>query len=418
MNLLKKMAGMVFRPSDPQIAEMFGHGPSESGENINARSAMSISAVNACVALISGTISTLPVAVTRESRDGIPEDVPNHPLNRILQHSPNYDQTPIDFFDFMQTAIELEGDAMALKVRGAAGQLIGLDPMIPSSVSRRRLVNGKIEYRWTKENRSYVETEENVLHIRGPGGNPLGGMSTLAFARDTFGLARSAERTQSRIFRNGVRPTVALVFDKWLTPEQREKAELKFGERFSGVENSGKPIILEGGTKAEKLSIDPVDAEILMTRGFTVEEICRFFQTPPVMIGHTSKTTSWPTGVEQQFLLFLKLCLRRRVKRIEQAMEKQLLSQGEYARGLRIRFNFEALLRADSAARATFYQIMRQIGGMTVNEIRRLEGLPPVPGGDVVLVQMQDIPIAQAGKQQKPAIEAPKKDDDDEDDED
>jgi HK97 family phage portal protein len=366
------------------------------------------------VNLIAGAISTLPCAVSRETADGIPEDVPNHPLNRILQVSPNYDQTPIDFFDFMQTALELEGDAIALKIRGASGQIIGLDPLIPSNASRKRLANGKIEYRWTKDNRTFVETDENVLHIRGPGGHPLGGLSTLSYARDTFGLARSAERVQSRMMRNGVRPTLALTFPTWLTKEQREQGP-KLVEKFSGIENSGKPVILEGGTKVDKLTIDPVDAEILMTRGFTVEEVCRFFAVPPVMIGHTSKTTSWPAGVEQQFLLFLKLCLRRRIKRIEQAMEKQLLTPMEFARGLRIRFNFEALLRADSAARASFYQIMRQIGGLTINEIRKLEGRPPVAGGDTVLVQMQDIPISQAGKQNKPAVAAPQEDDDDED---
>lgn len=400
MNLLKKAAGMLFRPSDPRMSELFGHGVSESGEAITSRSALMISAVWGCVNLISGTVSTLPVRVIREKPDGYPEEVPEHPLNRILQISPNYDQTAVDFFDFMQAALELHGDAIARKIRGANGQLVGLDPVIPNAVSRRRLPDGRIEYRWTKENVTYVETEENVLHVRGFGGDPLGGLSTISFARDSMGLARSAERTQNRIFRNGVRPTVALTFDKWLSSEQREVANIKFPERFAGVENSGKPIVLEGGTKVEKLTIDPVDAEILMTRGFTVEELCRFFQVPPVLIGHTSKTTSWPTGVEQQFLLFLKLCLARRIKRLEQAMEKQLLSAGEHSRGLRVRFNLEGLLRADSAGRAQFYQIMRQIGGMTVNEIRRLERLPPVPGGDVVLVQMQDIPISQAGQQQ------------------
>lgn len=413
MNLLKKAAGMIFRPSDPRIVEMFGHGPSESGEAITSRTALMVSSVWACVNLISGTISTLPVRVTRETGDGVPVEV-DHPLNRILQISPNYDQTAVDFFDFMAAALELNGDGIALKLRNSTGQISGLDPVVPTTVARRRLSDGRIEYRWTKENRTYVETEENVLHIRGFGGDPLGGLSTLAFARDTFGLARSAERTQNRIFRNGVRPTVALTFDKWLSTEQREVANTKFPERFAGVENSGKPIVLEGGTKVDKLTIDPVDAEILMTRGFTVEEVCRFFQVPPVMIGHTSKTTSWPTGVEQQFLLFLKLCLRRRIKRIEQAMEKQLLSPGEFARGLRIRFNLEGLLRGDSVGRAQFYQIMRQIGGMTVNEIRRLEGLPPVAGGDVVLVQMQDIPISQAGRQQsEPQVTQGGDDDDD-----
>jgi HK97 family phage portal protein len=413
MNLLQKMAGMVFRPADPQIASLFGAGLSESGENINAGSAMRVSSVWACVNLIAGTISTLPVSVTRETADGVPEEVPGHWLNRILQVSPNYDQTPIDYLDFMASSLELEGDAISLKVRGSSGQVIGLDPLIASSVSRRRLVNGKIEYRWTKEGRTYVETDENILHIRGPGGNPLGGMSTLAFARDTFGLARSAERTQNNIMRNGIRPTVALSFANWLTKDQREASKL-LPDKFAGIENSGKPIVLEGGTSIEKLSIDPIDAEILLTRGFTVEEICRFFAVPPVMIGHTSKTTSWPSGVEQQFLLFMKLCLRRRVKRIEQAMEKQLLTPMEFARGLRVRFNFEALLRADSLARAQFYEIMRKCG-YTINYIRKLEGLPPVPGGDEILVQMQDIPISQAGKQQAPKEPAQITQEDDED---
>lgn len=400
MNLLKKMAGMVFRPSDSRFAEVFASngGISESGETVTLRTAMMVSTVYACVSRIAGTIATLPARVTKETPDGVPEDVPSHPLNRILGYSPNYDQTPIDFWEFMQTAIELEGDGIAFKIRGASGALLGLEPLKPSTVSRRRLSNGQIEYRWTKDGRTFNETDEAMLHIRGSGGDPLGGMSTLAVARDAIGLSRAAERTQGRIFRNGVRPTVAFTFDKWLTEDQRTKAETRFADRVGGVDSSGKPIILEGGTKAEKLTIDPVDAEILMTRNFTVEELCRFFDMPPVMVGHTSKTTSWPAGVEQQFLIFLQLCLRKRIKRLEMAMEKQLLTPAEYASGIRIRFNFEALLRADSKGRAEFYQIMRKIGGITINEIRALEGMPPVEGGDVVLVQMQDIPISQAGK--------------------
>lgn len=399
MNLLKKAATMLFRPSDERIAELLGSGMmSDAGESVTSRTAMQISTVNACVSRIAGTMATLPVGVVRVGVNGIPEDVPSHPLNRILRYSPNYDQTPIDFFDFMGSAIELEGDAIAAKIFGGTGQVVGLEPLVPSSVSRRRLANGKIEYRWTKDGRSFVTTEENVLHIRGPGGNPLGGRSTLSYARDTMGLARAAERTQGRIFKNGVRPTVALTFDAWLKPDQRDLAKTKLANDIAGVDNSGRPVVLEGGSKIEKLSIDPVDAEILMTRSFTVEELCRFFDMPPVMIGHTSKTTSWPAGVEAQFLIFMQLCLLKRVKRFEAAMEKQLLTPQEWARGLRIKFNLEGLLRAESLGRAQFYQIMRQIGAYTINEIRALEGKTPVQGGDEILVQMQDIPLAQAGK--------------------
>jgi HK97 family phage portal protein len=112
------------------------------------------------------------------------------------------------------------------------------------------------------------------------------------------------------------------------------------------------------------------------------------------MIGHTEKSTSWGSGLEQQTLGFQKFTLRRRLKRIEQALEKQLLTPQDRASGVTIEFNLEGLLRADSAGRARFYQQMTQIGAMTINEVRALENLPPVEGGEVPRMQMQNRPIA------------------------
>src|SRR3546814_9906024 len=91
----------------------------------------------------------------------------------------------------------------------------------------------------------------------------------------------------------------------------------------------------------------------------SVEEICRFFGVPPFMVGHTEKSTSWGTGLEQQTLGFQKFTLRRRLKRIEQALEKQILTPRDRADGITIEFNLEGLLRADSSARADFYREMR-----------------------------------------------------------
>ena len=125
--------------------------------------------------------------------------------------------------------------------------------------------------------------------------------------------------------------------------------------------------------------------------------VCRFFGVPPFMVGHTEKTTSWGTGLEQQTLGFQKFTLRRRLKRIEQALAKQLLSPADRQAGLVIEFNLEGLLRGDSAARASFYQSMLGSGVMTINEVRALENLPPVEGGDVPRMQMQNVPISQAG---------------------
>ncbi|RAP39091.1 phage portal protein, partial [Rhodovulum viride] len=190
---------------------------------------------------------------------------------------------------------------------------------------------------------------------RGPGGDPLGGMSTLQFGRQAFSSALAAERSAAGMFRNGLRPSGILKFDKWLTPEQRELVEAKLPEKYLGAINAGRPFIAEGGFDYQHISISPEDAQMLETRQFSVEEICRFFGVPPVMIGHPGGTTAWPTSVEQQGLLFQKFTLRRRIKRIEQAVAKQLLSPEDRAAGLSVRVNMEALLRGSSAERAAFY---------------------------------------------------------------
>lgn len=332
--------------------------------------------------------------VYRRDANGIREVYRDHPLYRLLHDSPNYDQTAVDFWEFIAASIEMRGNAYARIERNSRG-IASLMPVNPALMGVRRLQNGSIEYRWSQDGRYFVETDKTMLHIRGFGGNPLGGMSTLHYGRHTFSLARAVDKSASSTFKNGMRPSGVLTFDKWLTPEQRKLAEEKLASKFQTAADTGKPMILEGGTKWEQLTLAPEDAQMLESRSFSVEEVCRFFGVPPFMIGHTEKTTSWGSGIEQQTLGFQKFTLRRRLKRIEQAIEKQLLTTADRAAGVSVEFNLEGLLRADSAGRARFYQQMTQIGAMTINEVRDLENLPPVDGGDIPRMQMQNKPISE-----------------------
>ncbi len=366
----------------------------DAGEVVTDDTVMSLSAVWACVNLIAGTIASLPLVVYRTDSSGRRTVARDHKLYRVLHDSPNYDQTAVDFWEFVGASIELWGNAYA-RISRSGADVVSLHPIAPNLVAVRRLPSGSIEYRWTDEGKSYVETDKTMLHIRGFGGNPLGGMSTLHFGRHAFSLARAVDRSAGSTFRHGLRPSGVLTFEKWLSPEQRQVAEDKLNEKFLGAMNAGRPLILEGGTKWEQLTISPDDAQLLQSRGFSIEEICRFFGTPPFMIGHTEKTTSWGTGLEQQTLGFQKFTLRRRLKRIEQALEKQLLTPNDRANRITIEFNLEGLLRGDSGGRARFYQQMTQIGAMTINEVRALENLPPVDGGDVPRMQMQNMPITE-----------------------
>ncbi|RVQ23042.1 phage portal protein [Sinorhizobium meliloti] len=407
MSLLRKMATFFRRLSLRSPDGWYPDGQrSDAGEPITDQNILAISAVWACVNLLAGTIASLPLMVYRTNSRGERTLARDHPLFRILHDSPNYDQTATDFWEFSSASIELWGNSYAAIERNGGGRVAALTPLRPDSVSVRRLENGNLEYRWTKDGENHVGSDRAILHMRGFGGDPLGGMSTLHFGRHAFGLARAIDRAAAGTFSNGMIAQTALTFERWLTDEQRNLAETKLSEKYIGAKNSGRPIILEGGTKIDVLSIKPEDAQMLESRGFSVEEVCRFFGVPPFMVGHTQKVTSFGSGLEQQVLGFQKFTLRRRLKRIEQALEKQLLTPAERAAGLTIEFNLEGLLRGDSTARAAFYQSALANGWMTINEVREKENLPRVEGGDVPRMQMQNVPITEAGKQQE-ALPAP-----------
>ncbi|WP_207479557.1 phage portal protein [Arenibaculum pallidiluteum] len=397
MNIVRKMATVVRRLTLTNPDGWANPGStSHANEPVTETSALALSAVWACVNLLSGTIASLPLMVYRTAPDGTRTVAKDHPLFRVLHDSPNADQTAADFWEYEVAGVELQGNAFA-RVARSGGRVVALHPVKPELVTVDRLPSGVLRYRWTEDGRAYEVLQDGMLHVRGFGGAPLGGMSTLAFGRHAFGLAMATDRAAGKTFANGLQPTVGFSFAGWLTKEQRAVAEQKMADKYLGAMNAGRPVILEGGTKIEPISIKPEDAQMLQSRSFSVEEICRFFGVPPHMIGHTEKTTSWGTGLEQQTLGFQKFTLRRRLKRIEQAIEKQLLSPQDRAAGITVEFNIEGLLRGDSAARAAFYNAGLNNGWLMINEVRALENLPPVEGGDVPRMQMQNVPISQAG---------------------
>ncbi|MGN8113282.1 phage portal protein [Labrys sp. 22185] len=397
LNWLRRKDDIVERPRLTQ-PETWDLPSSYSGERVGTASALGLSAVWACVNLLAGSIGSLPLNVYRTDAAGNRIVAKDHPLYRVLHDAPNTYQTALDFWEFMSASVELRGNAYA-RIMRSAGAVSSLMPMQPDAVSVRRASAGKLEYSWSLDGKSGVSAGADILHIRGFGGSPQGGLSTLTYARQSLGLALAIDRAASSTFKNGLRPSGVLKFAKFLTDPQRTVVEEKLAEKFAGAINAGRPFVLEGGSEWQSLAIDPEDAQMLQSRGFGVEDICRWFGVPPFMVGHTEKSTSWGTGLEQQVLGFVKFTLRRRLRRIEAALMQQLLSPDDRAAGVSIEFNIEGLLRGDSSGRARFYQQMTAIGAMTINEVRALENLPAVEGGDVPRMQMQNVPIAEIDRE-------------------
>lgn len=368
------------------------------GEEVTPSSVLGLSAAWACVNLIAGTIATLPLMVYRTKKDGSREVAKDHPLYRILHDNPNTDQTAVDYLEFVQSSLEFWGNSYSRIVRSGE-KPVSLLPIRPDIMSVDRDDRGRVRYRWSEDGQYFERFDDTVLHIRGFGGGPLGGLSTLSFARDTFGLAMATDRAARETFRNGMRPAGQFVFKEFLTADQREQLDERLTKKYLGAINAGRPYIAEGGAEYKPISINPEDAQMLETRGFSVDEVCRFFGVPPFMIGHTEKSTSWGTGLAEQVLGFQKFNLRRRLKRIEQSMEKRLLTPADRAAGVVIEFNLEGLLRGDSAARAAYYGAGLKDGWLNINQVCAWENLPPVEGGDVNRVQMQNVPLTEAGKE-------------------
>lgn len=362
-----------------------------------SRGVLGLTAAWACINLIAGTGASLPLGVFRTTADGIRTPAKDHNLYRILHDSPNADQTSLDFWEFMFAAVELRGNAYAEIVRNGQGQIVALTPIMCDPVTVRRLESGALEYEWRDEGETRRARQDDVFHVRGFGGGPLGGASTLSVCRAAFSSATVVERAASTTFANGVRPSGVLSTDAQLTKDQRDEAERLLQAKFVGAMNAGRPMLLDKAMTWQQLTINPEDAQMLESRKFSGEEICRIFGVPPAMVGYGDKASNWGTGKEVDVMGFQKFTLRRRLKRIEQAAEKQLLSPADRLAGMRIEFNLEGLLRADSKLRAEVNDIALKNKTATVNEVRAQDNKPPVPWGDLPWVQMQDAQINEDG---------------------
>ena len=365
-----------------------------SGTAVTAEKALKLSAVWACVRLRAETISTLPLHL----RDGDGNIASDHPLYAILHDCPNADMSAVEFWQAMTVSQDLWGNAYARIFRNSIGNVIALEPMDSESMTVARLGNGALQYRYCKGGKTTKYDEAEILHFKGFSLDGLVGLSPIRYAADTLGGQMDANSSAAREFKNGLKAGGFLkTGERVLTEKQR--ADLKAGLfEFSQPENAGKMMVLEAGmdVAGSSVRINPADAQLLESRYFGIEEICRAFSTPPPLIGHTNKASSWASSMESINMGFLTYAVNPMLVRYEQTITRKLLKPAERLL-YRPKFSVEGLLRADSAARAAFYNQMLQNGVMSRNEVRRLENLPPVDGGDVLTVQVNMTTLDKVG---------------------
>lgn len=378
----------------PVITDSFG--TAMSGQKVTLDKALSISAVWACVRLLSETVSTLPIKIYYKNADGSRIDAKEHDLYKVLCVEPNRIQTPVKMLEFLVASISIKGNAFFEK-KIIGGRLIALIPILPQNVTEIKLLsNGKFDYIVIENNKQRVIKEENIWHIRGFGLDGILGIDVFAQGKDIIGAAQASGEASSKFFESGMSISGVLSVDQVLKPAQRDMFHEKM-DIYRSSKNSGKMMVLEAGMKYQGIAINPEQAQLLETRGYDVEEICRLFKVPPTLIGYMSKQSSWASSLEalnQQFLTYTLLPI---LKNIEQSISRSLIKPEDRDK-IFAKFNYEGFLRANSEARANYYSTSLNNGWMSRNEVREKEDLPPMDGGDIYTVQAALIPIDQVGK--------------------
>lgn len=357
-----------------------------SGIAMNEGIARSISAVVACTNLIGGSLASVPLHFytrTKEGRERATGGLADS-LWWLFNERPHPEWSAASWWQYMSDARLFHGDAFALIGRGGryGDEPISFEPWHPSLVDVDR-IGGTLKYTLRAKDaggRARTFEADDILHIPGPGFDGRRSMSQLRYGLlYPAGIASAADQQAAQLMADGARPDFAIEIPGQMDQAQREDYRRKWLERHSGQGSKRAPVILTGGMKLHQLTMSMEDAQLLSTRAFQIEEICRIFGVPPHMVGHTDKTTSWGSGIEQQAIGYVTYTLQRHLVAFEQEINHKLFRT---ARNF-CEFLTAGLMRGDTKSRFEAYRIAMGRAGeqswMRPSEIRKLENMAPDP---------------------------------------
>jgi HK97 family phage portal protein len=364
--------------------------------------AMQVSAIYACVALIGGAVSSIPLEFYRRDAAGHREKF-TPDLWYLFNEQPFPAWNAATAWEYSMQSLLLRGDSFWRIHRASrlSPVITGFEPLHPATVYVWRS-GDRLRYRVTPQPSQLMQPtaghqmvemsgaippieldQDDILHVPGPGFNGLRGLSQVTSSLMLAGnTAKAADKFTSSFFANSARPDFVLESDTKMDAQQIAQLRDQWEQLYAGASKAWKPAVLTGGLKVKPVTLSSHDAQLLETRKFTVNEICRVFGVPPHMVGHMEGTTAWGTGIEQMSLGFSKFTLQRHLRKIEQEINRKVFRTAARF----CAFDVTGLERGDFKTRMEGYRVALGRAGepawLTVNEVRKLENLPPVDGGD------------------------------------
>jgi len=365
---------------DPRLAEAFGITDTAAGISVNTRVAEAQATVFACWQAIASAVAMLPVNVYRREGENRIED-PDHPLAKLVRAGPNAQQTWPDFSESMVASVVGRGNALAEIVRDQSGRLAGLKFIPWDLVSVQLLKSGRLAFDIYETiggsaNRRRLLQEE-VIFLKDRSDDGLVGRSRLSRAAEVIGSASAAQQFAASFFKNSANPSGAVQTDAKLGEEGFKQLRERLKQGFVGPSKAGRLLLLDNGLKWQQITIAPEDAELLETRRFSVEELCRIYQVPPPIVQDYTHNTF--TNSETAGRWFAQFTIGPWARKIEAEFARAIFAPGE---PYEIELDMSGFLRGDPLSRWQAHQIALQNKVLTPNEVRQTEGWNPRAGGD------------------------------------
>ena len=355
-------------------------GQSLFSNSVTTDKTLTVSAVYASISILSSSIAGLPIQIYQKTNDG-KQRISNIPLTNLLKIQVNSNLTSFSMKELMMIDLLLYGNSFWQISRNKQGQVIALFPMDPRSV-KITLTNDGVIYQYTDiKNRIYTFDKSEVFHIKAFSLDGVVGYPPLKIYESQIKGALALQDFANAFFENGANVGGILEHPAQLSKQALENLQASFKNKYTGVKNSSKPLVLEEGMKFNRLAIPNDQAQFLESRKFSVNDVARIFRIPPHMLAEMDKATF--SNIEHQSIEFVRDTLRSWIVRIEQEINIQLLSPRDRANGYFVEFLIDSILRGDTKSRFEAYKIAIQNGWMSINEVRQLENMNKIDGGDV-----------------------------------
>lgn len=378
---LERMHTSAAITKSSELAKMIIGATSDSGTVVNPETAMRLSAVYACVRVLSESIAQLPLIYYQRSGDRKERAIAQK-LYTLLHDAPNSFQTSFEFRETKMAHLCLRGRAFSFINRSVAGQILELLPMHPDRTKLKQNKDYSISYEFTDVDGNKIPLrQDQVFRLTGLSFDGVNGISPITYQRESLGISMATDKHTAKSFKNGAKMTGILKHPTTFKDTEVAKRVQESWDNSANGENAYSTPVLEDGMDWMQVSMTNKDAQYIESRKFNVEDIARIFRVPPHKIGHLEKSTN--NNIEHQGLEFVTDSMMPWAVRWEQAISRDLLTPSERERYF-AEFLVEGLLRGDSAARSEYYNKMRNMGALNANEIRVKENMNPRtdPGGD------------------------------------